>query len=132
MIHVGSATQPDPLTGQNGGQDLFSIAAKRKYNRKNAVSITNFSPEDSDQILLNLDDLGLNNIRFKSVANARAVKRHASKPTNLIYNEINGKLLIDLNAKEDGLGGGGLLARFDEGTELNKGSITALIDTSNI
>ena len=122
VIHVGSATQPDPLTGQNGGQDLFSIAAKRKYNRKNAVSITNFSPEDSDQILLDLEDLGLNNIRFKSVANARAVKRHASKPTNLIYNEINGKLLIDFNAKEDGFGGGGLLARFEEGTLLSKDS----------
>jgi len=40
--------------------------------------------------------------------------------------------LIGCNGRQDEFGGGGLFAKFEEGTELNKGSITALIDTSNI
>ena len=127
VIYGDSSSRPDPLIGRDSSQDIFSIAAKHQYNRKTAASITNFSPEEPDLILLDLDDLGLKHIRFKSVRNARAFKRHTSKPTNLIYNETNSKLFIDLNRKEDGLGEGGLFARFEEGTALNNNNITNLI-----
>ena len=89
--------------------------------------IINFSAEDGDQLELDFSDLGINRLRFKVVDCKEGLQKHKTRGTNIIYSECNNKLFIDLNGKEKGFGGGGLLAKFEEGTELNEGSITNTI-----
>ena len=120
----------DSLIGIDGATDAFAIESKNKYNNRTADVIINFSAEDGDQLELDLNDLGINRVRFKVVNSKGDQKKHGSRRSNLIYNERSNKLFVDLNGKESGFGGGGLLAKFDDGTELNKNSITDL--TENI
>ena len=117
----------DSLIGNVGATDAFAIDSKDKYNNRTADVIINFSAEDGDQLELDLNDLGINRLRFKVVACKEGLQKHKTRGTNIIYSECNNKLFIDLNGKEKGFGGGGLLAKFEEGTELNKGSITDTI-----
>ena len=70
--------------------------------------------------------MGINRLRFKIVACKEGLQKHKTRGTNIIYSECNNKLFIDLNPKK-GFGGGGLLAKFEEGTELTEGSITDTI-----
>ena len=117
----------DSLIGIDGATDAFAIESKNKYNNRTADVIINFSAEDGDQLELDLNDLGINRVRFNRVDCMMGLRKHKTRGTNIIYSECNNKLFIDLNGKEKGLGGGGLLARFEEGTELNKNSITDTI-----
>ena len=107
--------------------DFFGINSRDKYNNRTADVIINFSAEDGDQLELDLSEFGINRLRFKVVACKEGLQKHKTRGTNIIYSECNNKLFIDLNGKEKGFGGGGLLAKFEEGTELNEGSITDTI-----
>ena len=118
----------DSLIGIDGATDAFAIESKNKYNNRTADVIINFSAEDGDQLELDRNDLGINRLRFKVVDCMEDLKKHKRRGTNIIYSECNNKLFIDLNGKEKGFGGGGLLAKFDDGTELNKNSITDLTE----
>ena len=123
----GKGRDADSLIGNDGATDAFAIDSKDKYNNRTADVIINFSAEDGDQLELDLSDLGINRVRFKVVDCKEGMRKHKTRGTNIIYSECNNKLFIDLNGKEKGFGGGGLLAKFEEGTELNKSSI---IDTN--
>ena len=132
ITHSGSGNQSDSFTGNDGVIDTFEIKTKSKYNKRTADVITNFSTKDGDQLGLDCDELGLNKIRFKIVNNKKVQKKHCSRGTNLIYNKNNNKLFVDLNGKEKGFGDGGLLAKFDDNTVLNKNSITNIIVCNNL
>ena len=122
----------DSLIGNDGATDAFAIKGKDKYNNRTADVIINFSAEDGDQLELNLGDMGINRLRFKVVDCRDDLKKHKTRGTNIIYSECNNKLFIDLNGKQKGFGGGGLLTKFEEGTELSKNSFSDLINTNNI
>lgn len=109
------------MTG-NLGSDNFIFAVIEKRNMANADIITDFTATEGDKIILNENIFELGKIRFKSAKNKKALKRLYSSKHNLLYDLSKSQLIVDLNGKAAGLGGGGTIALIDNDAKLNRSS----------
>jgi hypothetical protein len=109
------------MTG-NLGSDNFIFAVIEKRNMANADIITDFTATEGDKIILNENIFELGKIRYKSAKNKKALKRLYSSKHNLLYDLSKSRLIVDLNGKTAGLGGGGTIALIDNDAKLNRSS----------
>ena len=101
-----------------GGSDGFLFSAK-VFGRKEADKILDFNSDEDDSILVDKEvfDLG-EQIKLKTVASRKALRK-ASKTNNpFVYYEKKGFLYFNENGKESGWGDGGLLAILQGKPEL--------------
>jgi hypothetical protein len=106
-----------------GAADTFRMSKEEVYSKKTADLVTDFLSEEGDMVVLSEDDFGIDQIRFKAVDGKKDAKSFFAKKHNLIYGMEMCYLYIDLNGKKQGLGGGGVLAQFEEGTMLGKSDL---------
>jgi hypothetical protein len=130
--HIIGTDEPDELIAASGARsimvgggaaDTFKMSKEEVYSRKTADLVTDFSSEEGDMVALSEDDFGIDQIRFKAVDGKKDAKTFFAKKHNLIYDMEKCYLYIDLNGRKDGLGGGGVLAQFEEGTMLGKNDL---------
>jgi hypothetical protein len=104
-----------------GSADIFVMSPEDAYSKQTADFVTDFSKAEGDKVALPTGAFAMSRIRFKAAESKKGAKDLFSKKHNLIYDMEKCYLYLDLNGKRKGLGGGGLLARFEKGTMLDKG-----------
>jgi len=108
---LGAGKGADKLTGARGA-DQFVFNTKDSFGAKGADTITDFNPEEGDQIILSPDALpGLKtNPSLQSVTSKKALKAAQKSDSDLIYYQPLGQLFYDQNGSAKGFGKGGLFA----------------------
>ena len=108
---LGAGKGADKLTGA-GGADQFVFNTKDKFGKKGADTITDFNPEEEDQLVLSPDALpGLKtDPTLQSVTSKKALKAAQKSDSDLVYYQPLGQLFYDQNSTRKGFGKGGLFA----------------------
>ena len=120
-IATGYGFKHDTVTGKIKTRREINFPDKtNKFNRKNAAKFrSHVGPSDTIYIskdFLNDDEI----LNFKSFKNKRRLlAKGARTNSQLLYNEINGKLFFNENGRNKGLGDGGLVAIFTKRPELD-------------
>jgi len=108
---LGAGKGADKLTGASGA-DQFVFNTKDSFGAKGADTITDFNPEEGDQIVLSSNALpGLKTEpTFQAVSSKKALKAAQKSDSDLIYYQPLGQLFYDQNGSGKGFGSGGLFA----------------------
>jgi len=108
---LGAGKGADKLTGA-GGADQFVFNTRDKFGKKGADTITDFKPEEGDQLVLSPDALpGLKaEPTLQAVTSKKALKAAQKSDSDLIYYQPFGQLFYDQNGSGKGFGSGGLFA----------------------
>jgi len=108
---LGAGKGADKLTGASGA-DQFVFKTKDSFGNAGADIITDFNPEEGDQLVLSPDALsGLKtNPSLQSVTSKKALKAAQKSDSDLIYYQPLGQLFYDQNGSAKGFGKGGLFA----------------------
>ena len=116
----------DRLTGLSGA-DTFFFSGKPNSSLEKAIHITDFSPEEGDQIIINRRALGS---VAKAINNVATVTSSASLSdaflTNdlFVYDSNSGVLYVNQNGTEAGFGSGGVFAVLDNRAILSSANIS--------
>jgi hypothetical protein len=108
---LGAGKGADKLTGASGA-DQFVFNTKDSFGNAGADTITDFNPEEGDQLILSPDALpGLTtDPSLQSVTSKKALKAAQKSEAALIYYQPLGQLFYDQNGSGKGFGSGGLFA----------------------
>lgn len=108
---LGAGKGADKLTGASGA-DQFVFNTKDSFGNAGTDIITDFNPEEGDQLVLSPDALpGLKtDPSLQSVTSKKALKAAQKSEADLIYYQPLGQLFYDQNGSAKGFGSGGLFA----------------------
>jgi len=116
---IGTSKGTAVLTGGDGA-DKFVFNQRDSFGTKGADSITDFDPQEGDQLIISKDALpGLSDTPVFELTSSRKEFKLAQKSdTELIYYQPTGELFYDENGSRKGFGKGGLFAVIDGAPDL--------------
>ncbi len=111
---IGTSKGAARLTGGEGA-DKFIFNQRDAFGVKGADTITDFNPEDGDQLIISPEALpGLTDTpAFESASSKKEFKTALKSDSDLIYYQPTGELFYDQNGSRKGFGKGGLFAVID-------------------
>ena len=111
------------------------MSKPKRFNRKSAGKITNFSPS-TDTLEISTDSFGIDSsATFASGKNKKAVKKKLAKlDIDFLYDQKKGVLYFNENGADKGFGNGGIIAILKGAPELTARNFSNYFtkDTSSI
>ena len=118
-------TEEEPVLPEDtSSSDTLTIDAPKKFKKKFADKITNFTPS-TDTLEIDIDSFGIDSsATFASGKNKKAVKKQLAKQDiDFLYDEKKGGLYFNENGEDKGFGDGGIIAILKGAPALTAGDL---------